>query len=319
MDSTRITLTPDLKARLAVGHGPLGSTVPSSDFGAFAPVGELRSTANDMLNYLSAGLGLTSSSVTATLQKAQEVRVSDVMPDADIGLAWLTSRDPEGTHITWHNGATYGFLAYAGIDKAQRRGVVVLSSARGLNDLFDTGRFLLTCEWQSDRRPKAAVINNSGFYDSVVGQYQRSPDLSPGLLKIREFLLNTHKAIICAPAVCCLTVWGVLVWKAGSSRKRWVFAIGGALAVVFFAVLFIIASRQPAGELYEQRIGIRREGEHLFAQVLGSRSWPIDVLLCPFTAELLPESESRFFDRLSGAPIVFLRNARRQAMALTAY
>ena len=96
MDGTRITLTPDLKARLAVGHSPLGSTVPSSDFGAFAPVGELRSTANDMLNYLSAGLGLTSSSVTATLQKAQEVRVSDVMPDADIGLAWLTSRDPEG-------------------------------------------------------------------------------------------------------------------------------------------------------------------------------------------------------------------------------
>ena len=108
MDSTRITLTPDLKARLAVGHSPLGSTVPSSDFGAFAPVGELRSTANDMLNYLSAGLGLTSSSVAATLQKAQEVRVSNVMPDADMGLAWLTSRDPEGTHITWHNGATYG-------------------------------------------------------------------------------------------------------------------------------------------------------------------------------------------------------------------
>jgi D-alanyl-D-alanine-carboxypeptidase/D-alanyl-D-alanine-endopeptidase len=318
MDSTRLTLTPDLKARSALGHSALGSTVPSSDFGALAPVGGLHSTANDMLNYLSAGLGLTPSGVGATLQKAQEVRVRDFMPDADMGLAWVTSHNPEGTRLTWHNGATYGFLAYAGMDKAQRRGVVVLSSARGLNDLFDAGKFLLTCEWQSERRPKAAA-SHSEFYDAYAGQYQRSPDLSPGLLKVWRFLRGTHKATIYAPAVFCLIVLGFLAWQAGSSRKRWVFAIGGALATGLFAALLFIASRQPAGELSGQRIGIRREGEHLFAQVLGSRSWPLGVLLCPFTAELLPESESRFFDRLSGAPIAFSRNARGRATTLTAY
>lgn len=36
MDSTRITLTPELKARLAAGHSQPGFVVPSSDFGAFA-------------------------------------------------------------------------------------------------------------------------------------------------------------------------------------------------------------------------------------------------------------------------------------------
>ena len=33
MDSTRITLTPELKARFATGHNQLGYAIPSLDFG----------------------------------------------------------------------------------------------------------------------------------------------------------------------------------------------------------------------------------------------------------------------------------------------
>jgi hypothetical protein len=66
-------------------------------------------------------------------------------------------------------------------------------------------------------------------------------------------------------------------------------------------------------------IGIRREGDRLFVQATGSRSWPIDVLLPPGAGELLPESETRFFERLSGTPMTFSRNARGKVTRLTAH
>jgi CubicO group peptidase (beta-lactamase class C family) len=52
MEATQITLTPCLRARLAVGHSPAGFVVPSYDFGVLAPAGALSSTAKDMLKYI---------------------------------------------------------------------------------------------------------------------------------------------------------------------------------------------------------------------------------------------------------------------------
>ena len=153
MDSTRITLTPELKARFAVGHSPLGYAVPSCDHGPQAPAGALRSTANDMLKYLSANLGLTPSRLTPVMEKTHKIHFRRVMLETDIGLAWVITRDPQGTEIVWHNGALDGCVAFAGFDKARRRGVVVMCNSRGYLDVTGLGNFLLRSEWQSDRRP----------------------------------------------------------------------------------------------------------------------------------------------------------------------
>ena len=59
MESTRITLTPELKARFATGHNRFGEPVRHWDVPTLAGAGALRSTANDMLKYVSANLGLT--------------------------------------------------------------------------------------------------------------------------------------------------------------------------------------------------------------------------------------------------------------------
>src|SRR5262249_42868325 len=152
--------TPDLKSRLAAGHGATGYLIPGSEFGVLAPVGALRSTARDMLKYVSANLGLTPSRLTPLLQRAHEPSVSDAMPGMDMGLAWATSRDPQGSRIIMHNGATYGYLAYVGFDPARRRGVVVLYNSRGLNDLLGLGSFLLKSEWQTDRRPTETKLRS---------------------------------------------------------------------------------------------------------------------------------------------------------------
>ena len=177
MDSTRITLTPELKSRFAAGHSQPGYVLPSPDFGSLAPAGALCSTANDMLKYLSANLGLTPSRLTPVMKKTHEVHYSQQQPEIDIGLAWVISRDPQGTEIIWHNGATYGSLAFVGVDKALHRGVVVLCNSRGVNDILDLGRFLLKCEWQSDHRPAKTTIDPP-VDDDYVGDYRYSPDSS---------------------------------------------------------------------------------------------------------------------------------------------
>jgi D-alanyl-D-alanine-carboxypeptidase/D-alanyl-D-alanine-endopeptidase len=249
MNSTRITLTPELKTRFAIGHSHSGYVLPSCDFGAFAPVSAMKSTANDMLKYLAANLGLTPSTLMPAMKKAHAVHFLNAMPATDIGLAWVISRDPQGTKIVWHNGATYGHLAFAGFDKARRRGVVLLSNSRVSNEILALGSFLLKSEWQADRRPGKADIGGV-VYGSYVGQYRRSGTRAAG------------------------------------------------------------ASSEPG-------IGIRREADRLFARVTGSSSWPVNVLLPPVSGELMPESETRFFERVSGTPMSFSRDAQGKVTGLT--
>src|SRR5262245_40046661 len=73
MDSTRITLTPELKSRVATGHDLLGHPVPNLTFQGLVSGSGLHSSANDLLKYLSANLGLTSSSLTPDMERTHAV------------------------------------------------------------------------------------------------------------------------------------------------------------------------------------------------------------------------------------------------------
>jgi hypothetical protein len=100
-----------------------------------------------------------------------------------------------------------------------------------------------------------------------------------------------------------------IVMRAGRFRKGWIFAGGGLMAGGILAVLFMWMSSHGAGSPSLSGIDIRREGDRLFAQPAGLRIWPVDVVLPPVSGELLPESETRFFERLSGVPtLTFSRN-----------
>jgi D-alanyl-D-alanine-carboxypeptidase/D-alanyl-D-alanine-endopeptidase len=245
MDSTRFTLTPDLKSRLAIGHSQLGYAMPTLDWGAQMPLGGLNSTADDLLKFVSANLGLLPSSLTPLMEKNM----------TNLGFA------SRGGGIVWFNGGGH-YRSYAGFDKTRRRGVVVLSNSDGFIDAISLGNFLLETEWQSDRRPMETKISNP-VYGSLSGQYRPASDATP-----RKFRL-----------------WPFSHHKDAASQSG---------------------------------IGIRCEGDRLFAQATGSNSWPADAFLPPIAGELLPESDTRFFERLSGTPITFSRNAQGKVTGLTA-
>ena len=177
-------------------------------------------------------------------------------------------------------------------------------------------------------RPKSAASSALSY----AGQYQRSPDYALGRFALRHYLLDAPQAATLLPAGLCLAGLAVLLWRAGNPRKRrlilgWVVLAG----VVSAPLLPVLSSRIFCARLHPG-IGIRCEGDRLFAQPTGSdlcaiedwpnaQAWgqhlhPIDVLFPPVPVELLPESETRFFERLSGVPMTFSRDAQGKVTGL---
>ena len=160
LDSTRIRLTPELRARQAVGHDWFGKSVEDLDFPEpIMGAGAIRSSANDMLKYLSANIGLTPSQLSPLMEKTHVIQVENQ------ALAWSCSGD-----IIWHAGGTFGFSTFVGFDKKRRRGVVVFSNSM-FDPATDLGFLLLNSQWRDDKRPKAATLNRRAS-DAFVGSYQ---------------------------------------------------------------------------------------------------------------------------------------------------
>jgi hypothetical protein len=208
-------------------------------------------------------------------------------------------------------------------DQARKRGVVVLcSSGNGLYNARSIGRLLLESEWNSDRRPRATNIS-SQIYESYVGQYRRSPDFALGMFSLRQYLLKAPKAAVYIVAGFGLALLATLLWQAGSSSKPWILLGGVLVAGGALAALTPLVWSHVFCERYRPCIGIRVEHGRFWAQATATGLWPIgdwdhaapglhpmDELLPPLPLELLPQSETRFFERLSGLPVTFSRDAR---------
>ena len=109
MDSTHIGLTPEMRSRLAPPHADYSVPASSLDAPTFAGAGAgLRSTANDMLKFLAANIGLAETELQPALQLA-------------------STQFGKGIHS--HNGRNPGYYAYLAWDPQRQTGVVVLANA----------------------------------------------------------------------------------------------------------------------------------------------------------------------------------------------
>jgi D-alanyl-D-alanine-carboxypeptidase/D-alanyl-D-alanine-endopeptidase len=177
MDNTRIKLTPDMQARLAHGHGPALKPVTNWDLPTFAGAGALRSTANDMLKFIAANLGLNQSPLLAAMQKTHQPQHDTGIPDLEIGLGWHILKKFD-TEIVWHNGGTGGYHSFIGFDKKKRKGVVVLSNST--NDIDDIGRHVLESQYALAKveppKVRKAIKLDPKIFDAYVGEYQLAPN-----------------------------------------------------------------------------------------------------------------------------------------------
>lgn len=169
----------DLAARIVPGHDEsLAKTAPWH-FDALAGAGALRSTANDMLAFLAAALGLRETPLAPAFKALLVPRHTTDMPDTGIALGWHVSKR-SGREVVWHNGGTGGFHAFAGFDPQARTGVVVLANA-AITQWDDFAMRLLTGQpLAAPTAPTAAATRRElalepAVLDRYVGYYQLVP------------------------------------------------------------------------------------------------------------------------------------------------
>ena len=295
----------------------------------------LHSTANDLLKYLSANLGLTPSSLTPLMKTTHEVHFESMRQNVKVGLGWGIASFPQGTEFVMHGGGTPGYITFIGFDPNRQRGVVILTSSEDFLDVDFLGMFLLDSEWQPDQRPTAVKIGNLD-YGSYVGEYQLSPNLALGILALREVLVNVTKMAVGIAAgvslagLLLVVLLGriaiirrlrtrlVLRWRAFRFRTRCSIWGGAVLAGVLSAVMIVLVAAHLVWAQAHPVVDIHREGDRLFVQCTGSTHFTSNYALPHITGELLPESETRFFERLSGIPVTFFRDARGKVTRLAA-
>lgn len=143
MVNTSITLSEEQKSNVAVGHIngdelPLWNLAP-----VMTPSGGIYSTANDMLKFLSANMGLIKTKLDTAMQESHLIRhyngflgpnnvqVSDNNSGEGfyVGLGWMINTN-YGSEVVWHNGITAdGYNSIIAFNPSTLKGIVLLSSA----------------------------------------------------------------------------------------------------------------------------------------------------------------------------------------------
>jgi serine-type D-Ala-D-Ala carboxypeptidase/endopeptidase len=147
MNSTGATYPDILKSRLAKGHN--GSEEITREFipEALRPAGALYSTANDLMKYLSANLGLIKTKINDIMEETHLIRSEYQHPPATkataelfssnkslsasyVGLGWFidTNLDAE---VIQHTGGIYGYNSFIAFNPDKQVGFVWLCSCEG--------------------------------------------------------------------------------------------------------------------------------------------------------------------------------------------
>ena len=125
MHDTAVHLSPEQRGRLIQGYAAPGTPIGMMDLGAFESAGAIRSTAGDMLRYLTSNLHPESSNVLQAAIELQQCVRAPMAPGATIALSWFHD-DEDGTYS--HDGATSGYTSYALFSPKGDYSVVVLAN-----------------------------------------------------------------------------------------------------------------------------------------------------------------------------------------------
>ena len=335
MSSTAITLTPEMKARLAVGHDAELKAVSNWDIPALAGAGALRSSANDLLTFLAANLGYVKSPLAPAMASMLTVRRPTGSPGlGEIGLAWLITK-PSDNELVWHNGGTGGYRSFIGYDKKAGVGVVVLSNTFTGAGVDDIGMHLLDSHVPLMPAPKEhkEVAVDPKIFDGYVGQYQLAPNFiltvtregdklmtqATGQPKVqifpesqREFFLKVTDAQITFETDANGRATSLTLHQNGANMPAKRIEGEAAPAVPNEHKEAAVDPKIFDGYVGQYQLApnfiltITREGDKLFAQATGQSN-----------LQIFPESEREFFYKVVDAQITFETDSAGKATGLT--
>jgi D-alanyl-D-alanine-carboxypeptidase/D-alanyl-D-alanine-endopeptidase len=184
MQNTAISLSPDMKSRLAEGHNGQFEPAQNWDLPTLAGAGALRSTATDMLSFLAAQLAYEDKGLASAIAASRSTWIP-AGPGMEIALGWL-KRPKKESEIIWHNGGTGGFRSFAGFGPKARTGLVVLTNVStlvGVDDLgfhlLDPDSALLPPDSPMLRPPKqrTEIALDPSVLEKYVGKYEFAPNV----------------------------------------------------------------------------------------------------------------------------------------------
>jgi D-alanyl-D-alanine-carboxypeptidase/D-alanyl-D-alanine-endopeptidase len=143
MDSTRFTLTPSMRARVAPGHNgelqPVESWRTSSPFDG---AGALYSTANDLLKFLAAASGREASSLAPAFATLLEPNRPVKTPNMHVAAGWFVLAG-HGDELVWKNGDKVGYTSFMGYSRKSGQGLVLLANSECAYMLTPVGWHIL--------------------------------------------------------------------------------------------------------------------------------------------------------------------------------
>jgi CubicO group peptidase (beta-lactamase class C family) len=128
MTGTAIAASPQMKGRLAAGHGSDLHPAPQVEMPAFVAASSLRSSANDLLTFLAAFLGSPKSPLAPAMAAMLETRRPGPGWVQALGW-WVVSTGPADDGFVTHGGQTPGYTCTVAYDPKTRVGVVTLSNS----------------------------------------------------------------------------------------------------------------------------------------------------------------------------------------------
>jgi serine-type D-Ala-D-Ala carboxypeptidase/endopeptidase len=176
MKSTAITLSKSMKEHLTPGHDGGLQKVANWDLPTLAGAGALRSTANDLLTFLAANIGIEKSPLAPSMAAMIAARRPTGSPNLEVALAWhIWTRD--GHEIIWHNGGTGGYRTWIGFEPNTRTGVVVLSNTTTSAGVDDIGLHLLdpAVPLLQPAKERHEVKVDAAVLEKYTGRYQFAP------------------------------------------------------------------------------------------------------------------------------------------------
>jgi CubicO group peptidase (beta-lactamase class C family) len=176
MKSTAVSLTPAMKQRLAPGHAYGLEPTPNWDMASLEAAGGLRSTANDLLSFLSGHLGYTPTSLAPAMKAMTEVRRT--VSGRSVSLGWFIE-NRGGVDVIYHSGGTGGYLSFIGYAPSMRTGVVILSNSglgAGIDDigfhLLSPGSPLLEEKDLAPAKARKEIPLDGSILERYTGRYE---------------------------------------------------------------------------------------------------------------------------------------------------
>ena len=176
MESTRITLAPSMKERLARGHDANLAPVANWDIPTLAGAGALRSTANDLFTFLDMSMGNKRTLLADALAMTLGERRSTGLNGPNVAEGWfVSSRHDE--EIAWKDGGTGGYATFIGFSVKTRRASILLSNAANYTANTRLGMHIVNAAYPLPKLRRQVPVDPQ-ILTTYAGHYELTPNFA---------------------------------------------------------------------------------------------------------------------------------------------